>query len=64
MNSKGKRVILSEELIQKFTIEESYCLANLSLVGVCALLEIKGHAHILRIYQLLFNNKTGAFMPV
>lgn len=64
MNNRGKRVILPDGLLQKFTIEESYFPPHSSLVGACALSEVKGNQHIVRIYQLLFNRKTDAFMPV
>lgn len=55
------KVTYPDELLEKFNIEGVIFSEASKELGFATLSEIEGSAHILRIYQLLYNEYTDAF---
>jgi len=58
---KDKKVVYPNKLLEEMRVEGTIFPENASPVGVATLSHHDGSAHILRIYQLLFNNEEGAY---
>jgi len=61
---KNKKVVYPNELLQNMRVEGTIFPENASQVGVATFSQQNGSDHILRIYQLLFNNTESVYEPV
>src|SRR5690625_1198048 len=59
--NENKSVVYPNELLENMRVEGTIFPENASDVGIATLSHEVGSAHILRIYQLLFNNEADAY---
>src|SRR5699024_1619657 len=58
---QDKKVLYPNKLIEEMRVEGTIFPENASQFGVATLSHQDGSAHVLRIYQLLFNNEENAY---
>ncbi len=61
---KIKKALFRNKLLEEMRVEGTIFPENASQYSVSTLLHQDGSAHVLRIYQLLFNNYEEAYEPV
>lgn len=61
---EGKKVLFPDELIEDKVIETTIFPVNSKTVGIAVLSHKEGPAHILRIYQLLYNKESESYEPI
>jgi len=62
--SKDKKVVYPNKMLEDLRVEGTIFPENASELGVATLSHEVGSAHVLRVYQLLFNKDEGAYEPV
>src|SRR5690625_1294964 len=62
--NEDKKVLYPNKLLEEMRVEGTTFPENASQIGVATLSHQDGSAHILRIYQLLFNDYEEAYEPV
>lgn len=58
---QDKKVLYPNKLLEEMRVEGTIFPENASQFGVATLSHQDGSAHVLRIYQLLFNNEADAY---
>ena len=62
--NEDKKVLYPNQLLEEMRVEGTIFPENASQFGVATLSHQDGSAHVLRIYQLLFNDYEEAYEPV